>query len=94
MSFPAATIILSGSVPKEHQGIAASLVLTTTSYSISLGLGIAGTVASQVDPNGTDLLRQFRSAWYTSIGLAVMGLVIAILSALYMRRHPLAAPPH
>ena len=37
MSFPAATIILSGSVPKEHQGIAASLVLTTTSYSISLG---------------------------------------------------------
>ena len=94
MSFPAATIILSGAVPKEHQGIAASLVLTTTSYSISLGLGIAGTVASRIDPNGTDLLRQFRSAWYTSIGLAVMGLVIAILSALYMRRHPLAAPPH
>ncbi len=94
MSFPSAIIILSGSVPKEHQGIAASLVLTVTNYSISLGLGIAGTVAKQIDPNGTDLLRQFRSAWYTSIGLAGMGIVIAVASALYMRRHPLAAHPH
>ena len=94
MSFPASTIILSGSVPKEHQGIAASLVLTVTNYSISLGLGIAGTVASHIDPHGNNILGAFRSAWYTSIGLAALGLIIAILSAVYMRRHPLAAPPH
>ena len=94
MSFPSAIILLSGSVPKEHQGIAASLVLTVTNYSISLGLGIAGTVAKQIDPDGTNLLRQFRSGWYTSIGLAGMGVVIAVASALYMRRHPLAAHPH
>ena len=94
MSFPSAIILLSGSVPKEHQGIAASLVLTVTNYSISLGLGIAGTVVQQIDPHGTDLLRQFRSAWYTSIGLAGMGIVIAVASALYMRRHPPAALPH
>ena len=94
MSFPSAIILLSGSVPKEHQGIAASLVLTVTNYSISLGLGIAGTVARQIDPQGTNLLRQFRSGWYTGIGLSGMGILIAIASALYMRRHPLAAHPH
>ena len=90
MSFPAATIILSSSVPKEHQGIAASLVLTVTNYSISLGLGIAGTVVVETNKGGTDLLRQFRSAFYTSIGLAGMGVVIAVASAWYYKRHPLA----
>ena len=94
MSFPSAIILLSSSVPKEHQGIAASLVLTVTNYSISLGLGIAGTVARQIDPAGVNLLREFRSGWYTSIGLAGMGVVIAVASALYMRRHPPAMPPH
>ncbi|KAK4159662.1 putative drug resistance protein [Cladorrhinum sp. PSN259] len=44
MSNPAATILLSNSVSKEHQGIAASLVVTTVNYSISLALGIAGTI--------------------------------------------------
>ena len=89
MSFPAATIILSSSVPKEHQGIAASLVLTVTNYSISLGLGVAGTVAMEIDKSGTDLLKQFRSAFYTSIGLSGLGIVIAIASAWYYKRHPL-----
>lgn len=91
MSFPAATIILSSSVPKEHQGIAASLVLTVTNYSISLGLGIAGTVAVEIDKGGKDLLKQFRGAFYSSIGLAVLGLVIAIASAGYYKKHPLPA---
>ena len=97
MSFPAATIILSSSVPKQHQGIAASLVLTVTNYSISLGLGIAGTVAVQIagdpkDPAG--MLKQFRSAWYTSIGLAGLGIAISVMSAAYYKRHPLPAEHH
>ncbi|KAL9127141.1 MAG: hypothetical protein Q9217_003931 [Psora testacea] len=49
MSFPVATIILSSSVPKDYQGMAASLVLTVCNYSISLGLGIAGTVVVEID---------------------------------------------
>ena len=44
MSFPAATIILSNFMPREHQGLAASLVNTIVNYSISIGLGIGGTV--------------------------------------------------
>jgi MFS family permease len=44
LSFPAATILLSTALPKEKQGIAASLVSTMVNYSISCGLGLAGTV--------------------------------------------------
>ncbi|KAF2806396.1 MFS general substrate transporter [Mytilinidion resinicola] len=44
LSFPAATILLSTALPKEKQGIAASLVSTMVNYSISCGLGFAGSV--------------------------------------------------
>lgn len=44
LSFPAATILLSMSLPPDKQGIAASLVSTMVNYCISCGLGFAGTV--------------------------------------------------
>lgn len=44
LSYPAANILLSSSLPKEKQGIAASLVSTMVNYSISIGLGFAGTI--------------------------------------------------
>ncbi|KAK3944373.1 MFS general substrate transporter [Diplogelasinospora grovesii] len=44
LSFPAATILLSSALPKEKQGIAASLVATVVNYSISCGLGLAGSI--------------------------------------------------
>lgn len=44
LSFPAATILLSSALPREEQGIAASLVATMVNYCISCGLGFAGTV--------------------------------------------------
>lgn len=44
LSYPAATMLLSSSLPKEQQGIAASLVSTLVNYSISVGLGLAGTI--------------------------------------------------
>jgi MFS family permease len=48
LSFPAATIVLSNHMPPEHQGLAASLVVTTINYSISIALGIAGTIEKSV----------------------------------------------
>lgn len=77
MSFPAATVILSNNVPKEHQGMAASLVNTVVNYSISIGLGIAGTVESRVNDGGGDTLKGYRSAWYTGIGLSSIGILIS-----------------
>lgn len=79
MSFPAATIILSDAVKKEHQGIAASLVNTVVNYGISIGLGFAGTVEHNVNPGGKskeELLKGFRGALYMGIGLSALGLVI------------------
>jgi MFS family permease len=78
MSFPAATIILSDAVKKEHQGIAASLVNTVVNYSISLGLGFAGTVEVHVNNGGRtqeDVMKGFRGALYLGCGLAGLGLV-------------------
>ena len=78
MSFPAATIILSNFMPREHQGLAASLVNTLVNYSISIGLGIGGTVEVHVNRGNEDLLRGYRGAWYAGIGLSGMGLMLAL----------------
>ncbi|KAL9562750.1 hypothetical protein ACKAV7_013102 [Fusarium commune] len=82
MSFPAATLILSNSVKREHQGIAASLVSTIVNYSISLGLGFAATVEVNIMHGGESkevLLTGYRSAFYMGVGLAGIGLFISIL---------------
>ncbi|KAI9815765.1 MAG: Low affinity NH4+ transporter [Pycnora praestabilis] len=78
MSFPSATIIMSNSMPRGSQGVAASLVATVVNYSISLGLGFAGTIQTRLNHQGTDLLRGFRSAWYMGIGLSGLGILISI----------------
>ena len=82
MSFPAATIIMSNAVSKKNQGIAASLVTTIVNYSISLGLGFAGTVEVHVNNGGhnpQDVLKGYRGAWYVGIGLAATGLFISVV---------------
>ena len=82
MSFPAATLILSNAVSKEHQGVAASLVNTVVNYSISLSLGFAGTIESHVDRGGrspADVLLGYRGAWYMGIGLASFGLFLSVV---------------
>lgn len=97
MSFPAATVMLSNSVKKEHQGIAASLVMTVVNYSISLGLGFAGTVEVHVNHGGGTpelLLQGYRGAWYMGIGLASGGVVLSMIFALkqYLRDRTARAP--
>jgi MFS family permease len=47
LSFPSATMLLSNALPKEKQGIAASLVSTMVNYCISSGLGLAGSIHRQ-----------------------------------------------
>ncbi|ROV95970.1 hypothetical protein VMCG_07979 [Cytospora schulzeri] len=89
MSFPAATLILSNAVAREHQGIAASLVNTVVNYSIALGLGIAGTIESQINNGGktqADKLKGYRGGYYLGIGLAVFGVGIC-LAFLLKTRH-------
>lgn len=78
MSFPSGTLILSNAMPRQHQGLAGSLVSTTVNYSISLGLGFAGTVDLHVNDGGSDVLKGYRGSLYMGIGLAGLGLVVSI----------------
>ncbi|PWY88326.1 MFS general substrate transporter [Aspergillus heteromorphus CBS 117.55] len=82
MSFPAATVVLSNAVGRRHQGVAASLVTTVVNYSISLGLGFAGTVEAHVNNGGKtfhDRLKGYRGALYMGIGLGVLGLATSLV---------------
>lgn len=79
MSFPGATIVLSRAMPRRHQGIAGSLVNTFVNYSISIGLGLAGTVNSQVNDGGRDILAGYRGALYMGVGLAGLGVAVAVI---------------
>jgi MFS family permease len=83
LNFPSATLILSRLVPPERQGIAASLVATVVYYSQSIGLGIAGTVQSNVAPAKT--LEGFRSATYTGVGLSSFGFLISLWPVIAQR---------
>lgn len=82
MSFPAGTLILSNAVRKEHQGMGASLVNTVVNYSISIGVGIAGTVEVHLKGGETskeDELRGMRGALWLAVGLSGLGLGISVL---------------
>ncbi|KAL5334585.1 major facilitator superfamily domain-containing protein [Aspergillus crustosus] len=91
MSFPAATLMLSNAVQREHQGLAASLVTTVVNYSISLSLGFAGTIESQITTGETasERLKGYRGALYFAIGLGGLGMGI---SAAYAARSFIKKP--
>ncbi|KAF2482551.1 hypothetical protein BDY17DRAFT_251335 [Neohortaea acidophila] len=78
MSFPSGSILLSNNTPGHDQGIAASLMNTTVNYSISLGLGIAGTIIRYIESSGGTTLEGYRGAWYFAIGLDCVAIVIAL----------------
>ena len=83
ISFPASSLVLSDMVPKDVQGVAASLVNTIVNYSISIGLGIAGTAEREVRVRGGSELQGFRAAFYTAVGLSCGAFVVALSFAVY-----------
>jgi hypothetical protein len=83
MSFPSGCIILSNNMAREHQGIAASLVNTAVNYSISIGLGMAGTVEKHVNSSGLEVLKGYRGAWYLGIGLGALGVAVSVCFILF-----------
>jgi hypothetical protein len=79
MSWPAATIILSNALSQEHQGLAASLVNTVVNYSVSIGLGFAGTIEVHINDGGTKVLKGYHGALYMGSGVAFLGLFTSIM---------------
>jgi MFS family permease len=81
-SFPAATIIFSDAVERKYQGMGASVVMTVVNYSISLGLGFAGTIETNINNGGVteaDRLHGYRGGLWLSVGLAGLGLVLSLI---------------
>jgi hypothetical protein len=74
------TFILSNGTPREHEGIAASLINTVANYSVSTSLGIAGTIFRETDNRGGNVLGSYRNVWYIAIGLDSLGMAIALYS--------------
>lgn len=81
-SFPAAAIIFSNAVPQQFQGMGASIVMTVINYSISLGLGFAGTIETNINNGGkttADILHGYRGAMWFSVGLAGLGVALSLI---------------
>ena len=85
ISFPASALTLSDMVPKDVQGVAASLVNTVVNYSISIGLGIAATAERQRIMSGGTQLEGIRAALYTGVALAVAAFVVGFGFAMTMQ---------
>lgn len=83
LSFPAGMVLLSNAMPREHQGVAASLVSTMVNYSISTGLGIAGTIDRYTTANHASqdtqasTLAGYRGAWYFGMALDFIGILLS-----------------
>lgn len=82
LSFPSATLLMSQLVPPKEQGIAASLIATVVYYSQSIGLGIAGTVETRVADGS--LMKGYRGAFYTGIGLSTLGFLLSLWPVLQL----------
>lgn len=76
--FTATQIIASNTVRRDQQGIAGSLMGTVLSYSLSTGVGFAGTVETYTNDHGRDILRGYRCALYLGIGLSGLATMIAL----------------
>ncbi|KAL1887303.1 multidrug-resistance type transporter aminotriazole resistance [Sporothrix stenoceras] len=89
-SFPSATVIFSDAVPREYQGMGASIIVTVINYSISLCLGFAGTIETNINNGGhtnIDRLHGYRGALWFAVGLSGLGFVlsIAFTGVVYLR---------
>ncbi|ORX34486.1 major facilitator superfamily domain-containing protein [Kockovaella imperatae] len=75
LSYSTGQLIVSNSVDRQFQGTAGGIVSMITNYSLSIGLGMAGTVEAYVVPNGP-VLKGYRTAFYFGSGLAALAVVV------------------
>ena len=80
LSFAAASIFITSSVPRSYQGSAGSLLLTVQSLTFAIAASVATSIGIKVDllPSGEVGLDGMRVIWWFGLGCALVGAVITL----------------
>ena len=78
MSFAAAAIFVTSSVPRSYQGTAGSLLVTVQNLTVAVMTSIGEAIGTKVDglPGGEVGFRGIRAIWWFGLAAALMGAVI------------------
>jgi hypothetical protein len=84
MSFAAAAIFITSSVPRSYQGSAGSLLVTVQSLSTAVMTSLSDSIGTEVDahPNGEIGLDGIRAIWWFGLASALVG---ALITAIMVR---------
>ncbi|OTA05553.1 MFS permease [Trichoderma parareesei] len=80
LSFAAATIFVTSSVPRSYQGSAGSLLVTVQNLTLAIAASVFGSVGIKVGmlPDGEVGLEGMRAIWWFGLGSALLGALITI----------------
>lgn len=80
LSFSAATIFITSSVPRSYQGSAGSLLVTAQNLTLAIITSVAGSIGIKVDqlPDGEVGLGGIRAIWWFGLASAIIGALITI----------------
>jgi hypothetical protein len=78
MSFAAAAIFITSSVPRSYQGAAGSLLVTVQNLTVAVINSIGGAIGEKVEalPNGDIGLSGIKAIWWCGLGMALTGALI------------------
>ncbi|PCD38656.1 hypothetical protein AU210_007123 [Fusarium oxysporum f. sp. radicis-cucumerinum] len=78
MSFTAAAIFITSSVPRSYQGAAGSLLVTVQNLTVAIMTSISWTIGSRVEilPNGEIGLKGIKAIWWFGLASALTGALI------------------
>lgn len=80
LSFAAATIFITSSVPRSYQGSAGALLLTVQNLTLAIVTSVADSIGLKVDqlPSGEMGLEGMRAVWWFGLAAALVGALITI----------------
>ncbi|KAL7936550.1 MFS general substrate transporter [Trichoderma chlorosporum] len=80
LSFAAATIFITSSVPRSYQGSAGSLLVTVQNLTLAIITSVSGSIGIKVDhlPDGQVGLEGIRAIWWFGLASAMVGVLITI----------------
>ncbi|KAK8118001.1 MFS general substrate transporter [Apiospora kogelbergensis] len=80
LSFAAAAIFVTSSVPRSYQGAAGSLLVTVQNLAMAVVTSVCGAIGARVEtlPSGEIGLTGIRAIWWFGLGAALVGALITV----------------